>query len=54
MSAIPEREIHRYMVVLEDILARCKNVLNQRNVHETDLREALCLIKMVHADAKKD
>ena len=53
MASTAEREIRRHMVVLEDVVARCRSLLNQRDLQEADLRDALCTLKFAHADAER-
>ena len=53
MEAATERDIRRYLVVLEDINGRCRNLLNQKRLQEADLRDALCMLKFAHSDAER-
>ena len=53
METNSERDLQKYMTVLEDVLAKCQNLLNHRSVQEADLREALSLLKLAHSDAER-
>ena len=52
MTNPSETEICQLLAVLDDAMQRCRDVLKKPRPEEIDLREALCFLKLAHADAE--